>query len=361
MASMTKEELRATLTNHGIELPAANAKKEELVALYEEFVQPVESSKGEFSSDDEEVIISEKKKTSRKAATPVKTATSVNKSQIVIEEVVTESANGVFVEDVTKLSDEELGVRLRQLGVDVGPIVDSTRFIYEKKLAKLLGPASGDSSVVNGSTMSESAAADESSVVDTSVRNGEFSADEEPVDDDDESQPSVVIRKAATPLRRSARTSSKAATNSPSSPEVGTSLRQRFTGGIDATDAAGREGRFTPTPRRSIHSYKITETTTETVVKSPDGNVTRDFEYRKETSQSTDEAGGSKMSTIFSILTKLFILLLLGGVAFYLYTNYADQLGLVIGADKPVETPEAQPEVADAREPAPDQASITNI
>ena len=357
---MTKDELRATLTNHGIELPGANAKKEELVALYEEFVQPVEQSKGEFSSDDEEVIISEKKRTSRKSATPVK-ASAVNKSQIVIEEVIAESANGVAVEDVTKLTDEELRAQLTQLGVAVGPIVDTTRSIYEKKLAKLLGQAAGDSSVVNGSSLSESVAADESSFVDTSVRNGEFSADEEPVEEDDESQPSVVIRKAATPLRRSARTSSKAATSPPTSLEIGTSLRQRFTGGIDATDAAGREDRFTPTPRRSIHSYKITETTTETVVKSPDGNVTRDFEYRKETSQSTDEVGGNKISTIFSILAKLILLILLAGVAFYLYTTYAAELGLTIGSAEPVETPEAQPAVADAREPAPDQGSVADI
>jgi hypothetical protein len=36
MSSMTKDELRAVLTNHGIELPASSAKKEELVALYDE-------------------------------------------------------------------------------------------------------------------------------------------------------------------------------------------------------------------------------------------------------------------------------------------------------------------------------------
>ena len=80
MSTYTKEELRALLTNHGVELPSTSAKKEELISLYEEFVEPIEKSKGEFSSDDEEVVISStvnKKKTSRKSsrpATPAKNA-----------------------------------------------------------------------------------------------------------------------------------------------------------------------------------------------------------------------------------------------------------------------------------------------
>jgi hypothetical protein len=73
MSAYTKEELRALLANHGVELPSTSAKKEELIALYEEFVEPIEKSKGEFSSDDEEVVLSSnatKKKTSRKSSRP---------------------------------------------------------------------------------------------------------------------------------------------------------------------------------------------------------------------------------------------------------------------------------------------------
>ena len=50
------------------------------------------------------------------------------------------------------------------------------------------------------------------------------------------------------------------------------------------------EERFTPTPRRSIHSYKVTEISKETMVKTPDGIVTRDIEYSKSTSDSLDTA-----------------------------------------------------------------------
>lgn len=59
MSSFTKDELRLVLVNHGVDLPNTSAKKEELVALYEEFVAP--QDKGEFSSDDESS--SPKKKT----------------------------------------------------------------------------------------------------------------------------------------------------------------------------------------------------------------------------------------------------------------------------------------------------------
>jgi len=107
--------------NHGVELPASSAKKEELVALYEEYVEPLERSKGEFSSDDEEVVLASKtKKTSRKSGTPGKTsAPATDKSQIIIEEVLSEEN----VDDLSQLTDDQLAARLRHHGVDVGPIV----------------------------------------------------------------------------------------------------------------------------------------------------------------------------------------------------------------------------------------------
>ena len=106
MSAFTKDELRTLLTNHGIELPAFSAKKEELISLYEQFVEPLEHSKGEFSSDDEGSLVDQKS----------------------IEEVVSEiggesEAGGDHPEDLDALTDEELAARLRQHGVDVGPIV----------------------------------------------------------------------------------------------------------------------------------------------------------------------------------------------------------------------------------------------
>ena len=57
MASLTKEQLRNELISHGVELPASSARKEELVRLYETYVSPIASMKGDFSSDEENDII----------------------------------------------------------------------------------------------------------------------------------------------------------------------------------------------------------------------------------------------------------------------------------------------------------------
>ena len=40
-------------------------------------------------------------------------------------------------QNVAELSDEDLRERLKEFGVDVGPIVDSTRHLYRKKLGIL--------------------------------------------------------------------------------------------------------------------------------------------------------------------------------------------------------------------------------
>ena len=47
-----------------------------------------------------------------------------------------------------------------------------------------------------------------------------------------------------------------------------------------------REDRFTPTPRRSIHSYKVTETTKTTMTTSKDGVISKDVVHTKETTES---------------------------------------------------------------------------
>ena len=43
-----------------------------------------------------------------------------------------------YMADVCQLSDEELLEELRKYGEDPGPIVESTRGLYQKKLARLM-------------------------------------------------------------------------------------------------------------------------------------------------------------------------------------------------------------------------------
>ena len=65
---------------------------------------------------------------------------------------------------------------------------------------------------------------------------------------------------------------------------------------------------------------QVTETTTQSMIKSSDGNVSQDFSYIKETSETTSEAGKSKLGSVLSFLPKFFFLLILIAVAYYVYT-----------------------------------------
>lgn len=76
--------------------------------------------------------------------------------------------------------------------------------------------------------------------------------------------------------------------------------------------------RFTPTPRRSIHSYKVTETSKQTTVRTPDGNVKRDFSYKKITSDGMFE-DGSTAQAIIRTLPKVFLAAILVAAGYFLY------------------------------------------
>ena len=76
--------------------------------------------------------------------------------------------------------------------------LESTRSLYEKKLAKLLDTATNDSTTNGSFNNEETSAVGENG--NSNPKNGEFSAEEEVTEEEDD-QPSVVVRKAATPLR----------------------------------------------------------------------------------------------------------------------------------------------------------------
>ncbi|XP_068238566.1 lamina-associated polypeptide 2, isoforms beta/gamma-like [Palaemon carinicauda] len=126
MSGLTKDQLKNELITHGVELPPAVAKKEEYVRLYEKYVAPVEQAKGDFSSDDED--------------SPVVAKEMVNMDQSLI-------IDGV---DISKLGDDDLYQRLSDLGATVGPIVESTRKVYQKKLFGLMGGEVPNSPTFNG-------------------------------------------------------------------------------------------------------------------------------------------------------------------------------------------------------------------
>lgn len=116
---LTKERLKNELRAHNVELPGGNPTKDVYVQLY---VKTVQSGMGEavdvFSSDDElpPPVLSQRRSRS-----------SGKKSGVGLERP-----------DLALMSDEDLRDQLLKHGVHAGPIVASTRKLYEKKLVKLL-------------------------------------------------------------------------------------------------------------------------------------------------------------------------------------------------------------------------------
>ena len=77
--------------------------------------------------------------------------------------------------------------------------------------------------------------------------------------------------------------------------------------------------RYTPTPRRSIHSYKVTETSKETVTTMKDGTVSRNFDYKKETSTNQDEVGGAGLfRRMLRYTPAMFLILIFLAVGYYI-------------------------------------------
>ncbi|KAK0142959.1 Lamina-associated polypeptide 2, isoforms beta/delta/epsilon/gamma [Merluccius polli] len=126
---LTKDKLRQELLAHSVEPPAAGATKDAYVQLY---LKTLTSRNGKttaspmdgFSSDEDlppppPVVHSSSRSSGRKA---------VRKTDKVQREGL----------DVAELTAEGLKDELLKYGVDAGPIVASTRRVYEKKLLRLL-------------------------------------------------------------------------------------------------------------------------------------------------------------------------------------------------------------------------------
>jgi len=295
MASLTKEELKTALINHGLSPPPASARKDEFLAMYEEHVAPVDREAGEFSSDDE-VTLSPKKKLSQSSAKSNKSNSSATKSPKKGgkgKSAATEEDSLVVGDlNLDDVDDDKLFELLKENGISPGPIVDSTRPFYKKKLALVLR---GENGVMNGTS------------------NGDFS-DTEPEDEPQEDeQPSAVT----TPQERRTSTRSKVSSSSkkslvtsPASGLVTSGMRKRFNMTVDDLDSS----RNTPTPRRSIHTYKVSESTKQTITRSSDGNETRDTVHIVERSESKGETENPK-SSFFSLKKILLLLMLLALVA----------------------------------------------
>ncbi|XP_036977255.1 thymopoietin a isoform X12 [Acanthopagrus latus] len=130
---LTKDKLKSELLAHNVELPSGNPTKDVYVQLYLKNLtaqnnQHVTATTLDAFSSDEELpppVVSSRSRSSGRKAT--RKTDKVRPDEL----------------DVTVLTDQGLKDELLKHGVDAGPIVASTRKLYEKKLQKLLddGPA----------------------------------------------------------------------------------------------------------------------------------------------------------------------------------------------------------------------------
>ncbi|XP_028305629.1 thymopoietin b [Gouania willdenowi] len=121
---LTKERLKSELLANNVALPSGEQRKDVYVQLYLKnlTVLNTHTHADTFSSDDERptaLVLSNRSRSGRKAT---------RKSDKPRSEEV----------EVNNLSDEDLKLQLAKHGVDSGPIVASTRRVYEMKLQKLL-------------------------------------------------------------------------------------------------------------------------------------------------------------------------------------------------------------------------------
>ncbi|XP_069579111.1 thymopoietin a [Brachyistius frenatus] len=124
---LTKDKLKSELLAHDVELPSGNPTKDVYVQLYLKNLtarnqKHVAATLDAFSSDEElppPVVYSRSRSSGRKAT---RKTDKVRPDEL----------------DVTVLTDEGLRDELLKHGVDAGPIVATTRKLYEKKLQRLL-------------------------------------------------------------------------------------------------------------------------------------------------------------------------------------------------------------------------------
>ncbi|XP_056896087.1 LEM domain-containing protein 1 isoform X1 [Takifugu flavidus] len=121
-ARLSKSRLKSDLLAHNVALPPANSRKDVYVELHLKHIEQKDAA--EFSSDEEDRGQDEAE-----------------------DEVVDGDDPGG--RDPSALTDDGLKAALIQHGVKVGPIVASTRAVYEKKLRKLL-ESGGHDEQVNG-------------------------------------------------------------------------------------------------------------------------------------------------------------------------------------------------------------------
>ncbi|XP_071333041.1 LEM domain-containing protein 1 isoform X2 [Trachinotus anak] len=109
-AHLSKSRLKSDLVAHNVELPPPRSKKDVYVRLYLKHID--RKNAADFSSDEEDEV----------------------------QDVAGKNTEDAKIPDLSGMTDDDLKAALLTHGVKAGPIVASTRALYEKKLSKLLQP-----------------------------------------------------------------------------------------------------------------------------------------------------------------------------------------------------------------------------
>ncbi|XP_021262363.1 thymopoietin isoform X7 [Numida meleagris] len=127
---LTKEKLKSELIANNVSLPGGEQRKDVYVQLYLQHLtarNPPAAAQPDFSSDEE------------REPTPIgargRGASVGRKATKKTDKLRAEEKDDL---DVTELSNEDLQEQLMKYGINPGPIVATTRKLYEKKLLKLM-------------------------------------------------------------------------------------------------------------------------------------------------------------------------------------------------------------------------------
>ncbi|XP_026553982.1 thymopoietin isoform X4 [Pseudonaja textilis] len=151
---LTKEKLKNELIANNVSLPGGEQRKDVYVQLYLQHLTtrnvPGVPAQPDFSSDEERepTPVTARNRGGSSAAVAVgrKATKKTDKSRLEQDDI-----------DIAELSNEELKEQLLRYGVNPGPIVATTRKLYEKKLLKLKEPPQELSSFIATPAFSSSA------------------------------------------------------------------------------------------------------------------------------------------------------------------------------------------------------------
>ncbi|KAM7023310.1 thymopoietin isoform X7 [Melospiza melodia melodia] len=128
---LTKEKLKSELIANNVSLPGGEQRKDVYVQLYLQHLtarNPPAVAQPDFSSDEEREPTPLGVRSRGAAAAGRKATKKTDKPR-------PEEKDGL---DITEMSNEDLQEQLMKYGVNPGPIVATTRKLYEKKLLKLM-------------------------------------------------------------------------------------------------------------------------------------------------------------------------------------------------------------------------------